>query len=178
LLRYGAVEDEFEEYVYLEDKEGNLILEKEKQASKVYEKIFLDLQEDEIEFTNSNFKQLYEQIIFEFNTKEELDVKTFVNDLKAEEASEITAILMDEEKNVLHRWEDQEIFVQPRTKLDTKEVNDTILNLRLHLVKQKVFELMENAKENVAEHHQEILEQVIAYKKLEMNIAERIKRVL
>jgi DNA primase len=45
-------------------------------------------------------------------------------------------------------------------------------------VKQKVFELMENAKENVAEHHQEILEQVIAYKKLEMNIAERIKRVL
>jgi len=178
LLRYGAVEDEFEEYVYLEDKEGNLILEKEKQTSKVYEKIFLDLQEDEIEFTNPNFKQLYEQIIFEFNTKEELDVKTFVNELEADEASEITSILMEEEKNVLHRWEDQEIFVQPRSKLDTKEVNDTILNLRLYLVKQKVFELMENAKENMANHHQDILEQVIAYKKLEMNIAERIKRVL
>jgi len=178
LLRYGAVEDEFEEYVYLEDKEGNLILEKEKQASKVYEKIFLDLQEDEIEFTNPNFKQLYEQIIFEFNTKDELDVKTFVNELEADEASEITSILMEEEKNVLHRWEDQEIFVHPRSILDTKEVNDTILNLRLHLVKQKVFELMENAKENVANHHQDILEQVIDYKKLEMNIAERIKRVL
>ena len=46
------------------------------------------------------------------------------------------------------------------------------------MVKQKVAELMQDAKKDIAEHHQEILEQVIEYKKLEMNIAERIKRVL
>ena len=178
LLRYGKVEDEFEEYVYKEDRDGNLELELEKQEAKVYEKIFLDLQEDEIEFTNDSFRLLYEQIIYEFNTKEDLKVETFINQLSPEQASDITSILMAEEKNVLHRWEDQDIFVQPRTKLEAREVNDTILNLRLHLVKQKVAELMQDAKKDIAEHHQEILEQVIEYKKLEMNIAERIKRVL
>ncbi|WP_304156143.1 DNA primase [Mesonia mobilis] len=178
LLRYGKVEDEFEEYVYKEDRDGNLELELEKQEAKVYEKIFLDLQEDEIEFTNESFRLLYEQIIYEFNTKEDLKVETFINQLSPEQASDITSILMAEEKNVLHRWEDQDIFVQPRTKLEAREVNDTILNLRLHLVKQKVAELMQDAKKDIAEHHQEILEQVIEYKKLEMNIAERIKRVL
>ncbi|MBW2962648.1 DNA primase [Mesonia aestuariivivens] len=178
LLRYGKVEDLFEEYVYKEDSDGNLVLELEKQEAKVYEKIFLDLQEDEIEFTNDGFRSLYEKIIYEFNTKEDLKVETFINELTAAQASEITAILMAEEKNVLHRWEDQDIFVQPKTKLEAREVNDTILNLRMHLVKQKVAELMEDAKKDIAAHHHQILEQVIEYKKLEMNIAERIKRVL
>ncbi|SHJ12292.1 DNA primase [Mesonia phycicola] len=178
LLRYGKEQDEFEEYVYREDQDNNLELVLEKHEAKVYEKIFLDLQEDEIEFTNESFKLLYEKIIYEFNIKSDLKIETFINELTPDQASEITAILMAEEKNILHRWVDQDIFVKPKTELEAREVSDTILNLRLHLVKQKVFELMESAKENIAEHHQEILEQVIEYKKLEMNIAERIKRVL
>lgn len=178
LLRYGKVEDEFEEYVYKEDRDGNLELELEKQEAKVYEKIFLDLQEDEIEFTNDSFRLLYEQIIYEFNTKEDLKVETFINQLSPEQASDITSILMAEEKNVLHRWEDHEIFVKPRTDLETREVNDTIFNLRLHLIKQKVDDLMEEAKKDLAEHHREILETIKEYKMLEVLIGRKLGRVL
>ncbi|MDR6302085.1 DNA primase [Mesonia maritima] len=178
LLRYGNEEDHFEDYILKADAEGELALEAEHQHAKVYEKIFLDLQEDEIEFTNENFKSLYFKIIEEFSTKEEFKIETFINHLSPEEAKEITSILMQNERDVLHRWEDQDIFVKDKNELEAREVNETILNLRRYLIKQKVQELMQSVLEKKAEHNPEVLEEVKEYKSLEIIISQKLNRVI
>jgi len=178
LLRYGSVEDDFEDFVLREDEEGNVHLEGETQQLKVYEKVFLDLQEDEIEFTHEGFKELYKAIIEEFKTKGGIKTETFVNNLVPEQASEITTILMQQEKDVLHRWDDQEIFVKDKSELEPREVNETILNLRRFLIKQKVNELMESIKENRDNHHAEVIEETMEYKSLEVLIAQKLNRVI
>jgi len=178
LLRYGSVTDDFEDFVLREDEEGNIHLEGEIQQLKVYEKVFLDLQEDEIEFTHVGFKELYEAIIEEFKTKDEIKTETFVNNLPPEQASEITTILMQQEKDVLHRWDDQDIFVKDKSELEPREVNETILNLRRFLIKQKVTELMESIRENRNDHHAEVIEETMEYKNLEVIIAQKLNRVI
>ena len=178
LLRYGSVEDDFEDFVLREDEEGNVHLEGETQQLKVYEKVFLDLQEDEIEFTHEGFKELYKAIIEEFKAKDGIKTETFVNNLVPEQASEITTILMQQEKDVLHRWDDQEIFVKDKSELEPREVNETILNLRRFLIKQKVNELMESIKENRDNHHAEVIEETMEYKSLEVLIAQKLNRVI
>jgi DNA primase len=178
LLRYGSVEDDFEDFVLREDEEGNVHLEGETQQLKVYEKVFLDLQEDEIEFTHEGFKELYKAIIEEFKAKGGIKTETFVNNLVPEQASEITTILMQQEKDVLHRWDDQEIFVKDKSELEPREVNETILNLRRFLIKQKVNELMESIKENRDNHHAEVIEETMEYKSLEVLIAQKLNRVI
>jgi len=178
LLRYGSVEDDFEDFVLREDEEGNVHLEGETQQLKVYEKVFLDLQEDEIEFTHEGFKELYKAIIEEFKAKGGIKTETFVNNLVPEQASEITTILMQQEKDVLHRWDDQEIFVKDKSELEPREVNETILNLRRFLIKQKVNELMESIKENRDNHHAEVIEETMEHKNLEVLIAQKLNRVI
>ncbi|MBQ0741627.1 DNA primase, partial [Aquimarina celericrescens] len=63
--------------------------------------------------------------------------------LKPELAQEVTSILMEYEKNQLHDWKRQEIFVVDKSVLDPREVMETILNLRRFLIRKKVKELSE-----------------------------------
>ncbi|WP_121667206.1 DNA primase [Mesonia aquimarina] len=178
LLRYGNEEDEFEDFVLKADQDGNLDLEAETQNAKVYEKIFLDLQEDEIEFTHDAFKELYHKIIEEYSTNEQLKIDAFINKVSPEEASEMTSILMESERDVLHRWDDQDIFVKDKNELEPREVNETILNLRRFLIKKKVQELMQQVLEQKSTHHHEILVEVKEYKSLEIIIAQKLNRVI
>ncbi len=55
LLLYGSQKQEFEDLVLKENDEGELVLEPEIVEAKVYEKVYLDLQEDEIELSNEQF---------------------------------------------------------------------------------------------------------------------------
>lgn len=178
LLFYGDVEDEFEEFVLKENELGEIKLASERIKAKVYEKIFLDLQEDEIEFTNPVFKSLFLKIIHEFQQKEVLKVDTFVHELNEVEAAEMTTILMQQEKNVLHRWDDQDIYVKDKSELESREVVETILNLRRFLIKEKVNELMESIKDNKEEHHQQVIQETMDYKGLEVIISQKLNRVI
>ena len=65
LLKYGAEEIMFEDIMLSKDKNGRLIETKKDIRSKVFEKIYLDLQQDEIEFTHSPFKTIYNKLIDE-----------------------------------------------------------------------------------------------------------------
>lgn len=178
LLRYGEKTGLFEEYILKASEEGDLKLEAEKQETKVYEKIFMDLHEDEIEFTNGNFKILYAQIMSEFQEHQKLMVEEFINKIDNKLASEITTILMQEERYKLHRWESQGIYVKDKSELDEKEVQQTVLTLREKLIKQKVNELVEGMQENRSEQHREALEEILDYKRLQVIIADKLDSVI
>lgn len=104
LLLYGDTTQEFDDLLLKEDEKGDLILEKEVVQARVFEKIFLDLQEDEIELTNAKFKDIYYKLIENLNEKEHFEASRFIGELNQDLVSEISSILMEEEKYILHDW--------------------------------------------------------------------------
>lgn len=178
LLLYGKVEEEFEDLVLKENENGELVLEPEIQKSKVYEKVFLDLQEDEVAFTNAHFQKIYQQIISRLNEDEHFSLETFINGIDPENASEITGILMDEEQYVLHDWERMDIFVKDKKETIGRLVNETILSLRRYLVSKKIDELSKGVKEASPEESSGILEDVMDYLSLKRVLSNKLNRVM
>ena len=66
LLLYGSAKCEFDDVILKTDDSGELQEEHVVQNLKVYEKIFLELQQDEIELNNVVFKKLYDKVMAKF----------------------------------------------------------------------------------------------------------------
>lgn len=178
LLLYGDLEEEFEDLILEADEKGEIHLKPEIVKSRVFEKIFLDLQEDEVEFTNAGFKEIYYEVINELNVQQKLQIDTFVNNLEPEKASAISNILMEDEKYILHDWERKEIFVKEKKKSVSQVVSETILNLRRELVSQKISELSEAIKENNNNENNDNLQDIVDYITLKKVLSEKLRRVL
>lgn len=178
LLLYGTKEEEFEDLILETDEKGNIAFTPEIVSSKVFEKIYLDLQEDEIEFANEDFKVLYSEIISKLNIEQDFQVNTFINDLEAEKANADSDILMNEEKYVLHDWARNLIYVKEKEEGVSQMVNETILNLRRHLITLKIKELISTPIVNGAYEDKSVLETVRDYNTLHSILSEKLRRVL
>jgi DNA primase len=178
LLRYGNQKGEFEDFIFKENENGELILISEKSEELVFSKIYLELQEDEIEFANPKFKSIYDLICAQFSKQKAIDHNALLNQESNEINTEITSALLDNENHQYHRWEDKNIFVPSKEALDPKEVTQTILNLRRLLIKKKIEELSQSIKDNVHDTNIEVLSETLDYKKLEMLISNKIGRVM
>ena len=106
--------------------------------SLVHEKIFLDLQQDEIEFTNESFKILYKKIIHELQKNGKLVLDVFLNSLDIELSNHVTSILMNEDQYQLHDWFSKDIVVKDKEKVISQLVSETILSLRTYLINEKL----------------------------------------
>lgn len=178
LLLYGTIEEDFEDLVLKENEAGELILEPEIQRAKVFEKVFLDLQEDEVEFANEHFQAIYQQVISSLNEEDNFTVDSFLNKIPPENASEITTILMEEEQYVLHDWERMEIFVTGKKERVGRLVSETILALRRHLVNRKIDELNKEVKEASSESSPAILQDIMDYLYLKKVLSNKLNRVM
>src|SRR5690606_27863023 len=105
----------FEELVLKENDKGDLVLEPVMQTAKVSEKVFLDSQDDEMEFSNPHFKTLYYTIIDELNRNADFELKTFIHSVDTDMANEITTILMEDERYTLDNWQRMNIY--PKDKI-------------------------------------------------------------
>ncbi len=178
LLLYGNVEENFEDLILEANEKGDIDFKPEIHSSRVFEKIFLDLQEDEIEFTNSGFKELYFEVVNRFNQNPEAKAETFVNDLPPEMAAAVTHILMEEERYVLHNWERKEIYVKEKKQTISQMVSETILNLRRYLVTQKINELSEALQQLAPEDVESGLQEIVDYIGLKKVLSNKLNRVL
>ena len=176
LLLYGNKEENFEELILKNDEDGNVVLEPTTVNSLVYEKIFLDLQQDEIEFTNESFKIIYEKIINEFQKNQKLILEVFLNSLNQDLANHVTGILMNEDQYELHDWLSKNIFVKHKDKVISQLVSETILSLRTFLINKKVEELKEETKDS--SENNKILEEIGEYHKLKTILSKKLNRVL
>ena len=176
LLLYGSKEENFEELILKNDEDGNVVLEPTTVNSLVYEKIFLDLQQDEIEFTNESFKIIYEKIINEFQKNQKLILEVFLNSLNQDLANHVTGILMNEDQYELHDWLSKNIFVKHKDKVISQLVSETILSLRTFLINKKVEELKEETKDS--SENNKILEEIGEYHKLKTILSKKLNRVL
>lgn len=178
LLLYGNTMEDFEDLVLKENEvTGDLELEPVVQKAKVFEKVYLDLQEDEMQFSNPLFKKLYYVLIDTLHQNEEFSTKQFVNGLDQELASEVTSILMDDEKYNLHNWESKNIITKDKQNTIGQLVTQTILSLRCYLIDKKVQEYQGQTKET-EENTSAILEDVKDYVGLKMLLSRKLGKVI
>ncbi len=177
LLIYGDKTEEFEDLVLKENEEGELVMEPESVESTVYEKIFLDLQEDEIEFTNSQFKSIYYLLIEALSQTEEFAIQGFITGMEQEMANDISSILMEEERYSLDNWESKDIYPKTKEKGVAQLVSETILTLRCFLIKKRMLSL-QNETQDVQEDNKEVLEEIMNYIQLNKLLNQKLNRVL
>jgi len=175
LLKYGAEEILFKDTRLSKDKNGKVLETKKEIRSKVFEKIYLDLQQDEIEFTHSPFKDIYNKLINGFHNGTTLSIENFINDLDSSSSKIVSDILINDEKYQLHDWERKNIYVKKIGSELSQLVNETILNMRRFLIDKKIIELQEFQKED---NKNDVLEQVISYYKLKKVLSAKLNRVV
>lgn len=175
LLKYGAEEILFEDTRLSKDENGKVLETKKEIRSKVFEKIYLDLQQDEIEFTHSPFKDIYNKLINGFHNGTTLSIENFINDLDSSSSKIVSDILINDEKYQLHDWERKNIYVKKIGSELSQLVNETILNMRRFLIDKKIIELQEFQKED---NKKDILEQVMSYYKLKKVLSAKLNRVV
>ncbi len=171
LLLYGNKNVDFIEII-----EEDNIVKKEVYTSSVAREIYLNLQDDEVEFTNELFQQVYFEIINQLNQNEEITIDTFVNHSNNNIAALVTDILMDEEEYTLSDWMKREIYVNHNTnEIVSKATTDIIFNLRRILIKEKIESLKANISntENVT-----ILDDIVDYTGLKTRISKQLNRVI
>ena len=178
LLLYGNNEVEFENFIAGEEVDDNEVtpLKKEYFKNVVSNEIYLNLQEDEVEFTDENFKQIYYEIIHQLNQSKSILVDAFINHSNTEIANLVTNILMDEEKHTLSDWKRKNIVIKSKEKDLAKMVLDAIYNLRRVLIEEKINSLI-SVNENIDER-EHILETVVNYTNLKLRLFERLNRVV
>jgi DNA primase len=177
LLVYGDKKEKFEDLVLKENEEGALVMEPESVESTVFEKIFLDLQEDEIEFTNSQFRDIYYLLIEALNQAEEFAIQGFMMGLEQEMANNISSLLMEEEKYALHDWERKDIYPKAKETSIAQLVSETILTLRCFLIKKRMLTL-QNETQDKQEGNKEVLEEIMNYLQLNTLLNQKLNRVL
>ncbi len=178
LLLYGNETATFEDLVLKEDEStGDLNLEPIIHKAKVFEKIYLDLQEDEMQFSDDKFKTLYYSIVDTLHQAENFQIRDFISKLDQEMANEVTTILMNDERYRLHDWERNHIIPKEKNESISQLVTQTILSLRCFLIDQKVLEYQHET--SVKEVNTlPIMEDIRDYLKLKTLLSKKLGKVV
>lgn len=179
LLLYGSVDEEFEDVMFKTDEEGELKQVSEMKSYKVYERIYLSLQEDETELANPLFRAIYNDLISYYQQNEKFEIEQYLMRLDPDLALEVTNILMEEERELLHNWEAQQIIVKQKNQTISQYVQETILTLRWFLVDKIINELKNSLLNSTPEtDNSETLAMAVDYQRLVNTFSSKLGRVM
>lgn len=176
LLIYGNYEELFDEHE-LTVEDDKVVTQKKRVKRKVFDKVFLSLQEDEVEMSNAKFQLIFKDILTFYHVNETWNLENYLTQVKPELADEITSIIMDEEKHNLHNWEKQNIFVRSKDSSVQQYVTETILTLRSYLI----FGVIEGLKKQIQENPEkarDLLTDVVDYNNLKHTFSSELGRVM
>ena len=178
LLLYGDKTEEFEDVLLKANEEGVLENVIEKQEYKVYQRIFLSLQEDEIELANPLFRGIYNHLINHFNQNEVFQMEQYLMHLEDDFSKEVTDILMNEEQQALHDWKRQQIVVKEKDQTIAQYVSETILTMRWFLVDGIIEELKGSISSDPEVDNSETMSMAMDYYKLINFFSIKLGRVM
>lgn len=178
LVLFGAWELSFTDVEISVDEQGNVVEKKVAQKMKLFEKLFLELQTDEIELTTQPFREIYNYIIENFKQDNNFDLSTQINKIPQQMIGEISSIYARYENpnNKLDNWEKKDIHITP---MEDKEemaytIDKIIRQLRLDLISKKIKKLsQEIEKEQKQEEVQQRLEEIKDYINLQKILSSR-----
>ncbi|MFV5698575.1 DNA primase [Flavobacterium sp. ZT3R17] len=178
LLLYGNKTEEFEDTFLKTNEDGEIENVLEKKEYKVYQRIYLSLQEDEVELANPLFRDIFNNLINFYHQNENFSLEHYLMHLQVDLAQEVTDILMEDERVILHNWEGQNIF--PKSKNDTivQNVSETILTLRWYLVGRIIEELKSSVLSEVNSDNTEPMSMIMDYNMLIHSFSKKLGRVM
>ncbi|MFN8274251.1 MAG: DNA primase [Flavobacteriaceae bacterium] len=178
LLLYGNHEEEFEDLVLKTNEDGEIETALEKRTLKVFQYVYLSLQEDEIELGNPLFGNIFKNLTDYYHQAEEFQMDQYLTHLEPDMAAVITDILMLEEQFSLHNWESKQIIVKLKDQTIAQYVSETILTMRWYLVNRIIDELKGNISSEPEADNTETLAMATDYYKLIHSFSKRLGRVL
>jgi len=178
LLLYGDKVEEFEDELLKTNDEGEIENTIERKEWKVYQRIFLSLQEDEVELANPLFRSIYNHLIAFFNQNETFQMEQYLMNLEPDFSQEVTDILMLEEQQSLHNWESKQIIVKQKDHTIGQYVSETILTLRWYLVDRIIEELKGSISTEPDADNSEPLSMAMDYYKLIHSFSKKLGRVM
>ena len=142
---------------------------------KVYEKLFLELQADEIELTTPEFKEFYDFFIRKYQ-EGLVDFSKIVHELSPQMASLVATFQAEEEKIRLHNWARKDVVVKSIEEDLAVAINSLILNFRKMLINKKIEELREKVAsiESQGGDPMEELQEVVTYNSLKIIIGKKL----
>jgi DNA primase len=176
LLLYGNEQVDFVDWIEEVNDLGQVKMIKEEYSNLVSQELYLQLQDDEIEFANPVFKKVYLEIVTQLNQESSISMEELTSHKDPEIAQIVTDILMDDEKYVLSNWESKEIYVTSKVERLSKLVLDAIWNLRRVLIELKIKELVQEVSNT--ETRESALEMVVNYTELKKKLFEKLHRIL
>ena len=177
LLLYGSQEADFDDFILKANEEGEMIEEKETSTVKVHQRIYLSLQEDEVELANPLFKEIYNDLIAYYNQNEQFNIEQYLMQLSVEHSQMVTDILMVEEKELLHNWETKHIYVKTKDQNVSQYVSETIVSLREYLINKLIMDLMNSYSSEKENDLEELKSTINDYNKLKVNLTNKIGRI-
>lgn len=178
LLLYGDKVEKFEDAFFKTNEEGEVVLVSEMREYKVFQRIYLSLQEDEVELSNELFRNIFSNLIAFYHQSEAFSLEQYLMHLQPEFAQEVTDILMEDEKVTLHDWEGQNIFAKGKSESISQYVTETILSMRWFLVDKIIEELKSSIISDPKEDNMELLTMVVDYSKLINSFSKKLGRVM
>ncbi|MEY2630650.1 MAG: primase [Bacteroidota bacterium] len=177
LLLYGSHEADFDDYILKANEEGEMVEEKETNTYKVFQRIYLSLQEDEVELAHPTFKEIYSDLIQYYNQNEAFNVEHYLMQLSPEHSQVVTDILMSEERELLHNWETKHIYVKTKTQNVGQYVSETIISLREYLINRLIQDLMGSFQAEPESDLEELKTMINDYNKLKVSLTNKIGRI-
>ena len=178
LLLYGNKTEEFEDIFLRTNGEGEIETVIEKKEYKVYQRIYLSLQEDEVELANPLFRDIFNDLIQYFLQNEKLEFEKYLMHLNSDFAQEVTDILMEDERLVLHNWEGQNIIPKTKNETISQYVSETILTMRWYLVDKIIDELKNSVSNEPGSDNTESMSMAMDYYKLINSFSKKLGRVM
>ena len=177
LLLYGLEECTFEEKFLFFDKEtGEEKTQIFSQKMKVFEKLFLELQADEIELSTPEFRDFYTFFIKKFQEGLQ-DISSIINEIPIEIANQVASFQAQEESLHLDKWFSKKgVVVKSKIEELPYTITGIILNLRKRLIDNKIKTLKEEISilENEDKDPSSIFLEVIEYNTLKNTIVKRL----
>jgi DNA primase len=177
LLLYGNKIEEFEDVLLKTNEEGEIEQVVEKKEYKVYQRIYLSLQEDEVELANPLFRALFNDLINYYLQNEEFGIENYLKHLPDQFAQEVTDILMEDERVTLHKWDDQNIFVKQKSETVSQHTSEIIISMREYLINKLILDLMSDFVAQPDSDQEELKILINDYNKLKVNLTGTIGRI-
>ena len=177
LLLYGNKIEEFEDVLLKTNGEGEIEQVVEKKEYKVYKRIYLSLQEDEVELANPLFRAIFNDLITYYLQNEDFGIENYLKRLPDQFAQEVTDILMEDERVTLHKWDDQNIFVKQKSETVSQHTSEIIISMREYLINKLILDLMSEFVEKPDSDQEELKILINDYNKLKVNLTGTIGRI-
>jgi len=176
LLLYGPMRLPFTDVVLVPDGEGGWKEQEEIREYSVFDRVYLNLQEDEIELANEAFKYLYDALMSAYQQGENLELDQWIQRLPQGYADLVSDILMQHEKEQLHRWEYRQIFVKDKVQMAGQYVTETLVSFREYVINKRINALAEHIKNGQDTDTTESLSMIKDYVQLRSVLTQKVGR--